>query len=110
MEDGALRRLYKVVNQMRAVDATLPMQTFATFLTVAMEDGLNISQIGQKVGLEQSSASRNVSMLSDWDWKKRTGLKLVEYHQDYMNLSVKTVHLTAKGQKLVDTFRDMMKT
>lgn len=108
-EKTVLRRLYKVVDAMRAIDATLPMQTFAAFLQVALEDGQNVSQIGVKIGLAQSSASRNIATLSDWDYTKKTGLKLVEYRVDPMNLSTKTIHLSNKGSKLVDTLLSSMK-
>lgn len=97
-----LKRLYQAVDVVRLVDATLPIQTFAAFVAVAMQQGQNISAIGEKVGISQSAASRNLSALSDWDYKKKVGLKLVEYRQDPMNLSIKTVHLTTKGQNLVD--------
>ena len=100
--DGQLRKLFLTVDAMRTVDASLPMQTFAAFLAVGLEEGLSINQIGVKIGIAQSSASRNVAALSAWDWKKKTGLKLVEYHQDPMNLSVKTVHLTKSGRQLIE--------
>jgi DNA-binding MarR family transcriptional regulator len=107
-EKAKLRRLYKVVDAMRDVDAILPIQTFAAFLVVALEDGQSITAIGDKIGLSQSAASRNLSSLAEWDWRKKTGLKLVEYRQDRMNLSVKTCHLTPKGQKLVQSFVDIL--
>lgn len=100
--DNTLRRLFKSVDLVRLVDASLPIQTFAAFLAVGIEEGQSINSVGAKVGISQSSASRNLSSLSDWDWKKKEGLKLVEYRQDPMNLSVKNVHLTAKGRNLLE--------
>lgn len=108
-EKSTLRKLYRVVDAMRKVDSTLPMQTFAAFLIVAIEEGINVSQIGEKVGIAQSSASRNIATLSDWDYTKKTGLKLVEYKTDPMNLSTKTIHLSNKGGKLVDELISAMK-
>ena len=108
-DKSTIRRLYKVVDAMRKVDSTLPMQTFAAFLVVALDEGMNVSQIGERVGIAQSSASRNVATLSDWDYTKKTGLKLVEYRTDPMNLSTKTVHLSNKGGKLVDDILTALK-
>ena len=108
-DKSTIRRLYKVVDAMRKVDSTLPMQTFAAFLVVALDEGMNVSQIGERVGIAQSSASRNVATLSDWDYTKKTGLKLVEYRTDPMNLSTKTVHLSNKGGKLVDEILTALK-
>ena len=97
-----LQRLFQAIDVVRLVDATLPIQTFAAFVAVALQQGQSISALGAKVGISQSAASRNLSALSDWDYKKKVGLKLVEYRQDPMNLSIKTVHLTARGQNLVE--------
>lgn len=104
-----LRRLYKVLDAMRAIDSTMPVQTFAAFLVVALDEGINVSKIGEKIGIAQSSASRNIATLSDWDYTKKTGLKLVEYRQDPMNLTTKTVHLSNKGSKLVNDMLAAMK-
>lgn len=110
----SIRKLFNALNLIRLVDATIPMQNFMALLAVAIEEGQNINEIGRKVGISQSSASRNLSSLSDWDWKKKEGLKLVEYRQDPMNLSVKNIYLTRKGQTLVhqiiDTLFDGSKT
>jgi DNA-binding MarR family transcriptional regulator len=102
MPTSELTRLYLAVDAVRTVSASLPTQTFAAFLAVALEEGLNINQIGAKIGIAQSSASRNIAALTAWDWKKRPGLKLVEYRQDPMNLSIKTVHLTKAGRQLIE--------
>lgn len=97
-----LRRLARAIESARMVDSTMPVQTLAAFLVIAAEEGQTITAIGNKVGIPSSSATRNVSALSDWDWKKKVGLKLVEYRQDPMNLSVKNVFLTKKGQHLAE--------
>jgi DNA-binding MarR family transcriptional regulator len=102
MQSSDLTRLYLAVDAVRTVSASLPTQTFAALLAVALEEGLNINQIGVKIGIAQSSASRNIAALTAWDWKKRPGLKLVEYRQDPMNLSIKTVHLTKAGRQLIE--------
>lgn len=100
------RKLFNALNIVRMVDATIPMQNFMALLAVAIEEGQNINEIGRKVGISQSSASRNLSSLSDWDWKKREGLRLVEYKQDPMNLTIKNMFLTRKGHNLVTQILD----
>jgi DNA-binding MarR family transcriptional regulator len=99
--ETTLRRLLSAVNTVRLIDAAMPIQTFAAFLVISIQEGQTINQVGDKIGLTQSSASRNVSALSDWDWRKKEGLKLVEYRQDPMNLSVKNIYLTGKGKQLM---------
>ncbi len=97
-----LRRLYEAIGVIRFVSAEIPAQNIATFLAIAMNEGVNVATVGQKVGIASSSASRNVSMLSNWDWKKKKGLDLVEYRQDPQNLTTKQLFLTAKGRRLME--------
>lgn len=106
--EKSLGRLQKVIESIRLLDATLPIQTFTTFLVIARQEGQSVNEIGNRIGLAQSSASRNVSALTEWDWRKKTSLKLVEYRQDPMNLSIKTVWLTAKGRGLVEQIIDTL--
>lgn len=107
-KERQLVRLMRVVDMMRMLDATLPIQTFSAFLVIATKEGQNVTEIGTRIGLGQSSASRNVSALTEWDWRKKVGLKLVEYRQDPMNLSIKTVWLTAKGKAMVEQITETL--
>lgn len=96
-----VRKLFNALNLVRLVDATIPIQNFMALLAVAIEEGQSVSDIGKKAGISQSAASRNISTLSEWDWKKKVGLKLAEYREDPMNLSTKKIYLTKKGHTLV---------
>lgn len=101
MSDTTLRKFSKAVETLRAVDATLPVQTLAALLAVAITEGENVNSIAAKVDLSQSSASRNISSLTALDWRKKPGLKLVEYQIDPMNLTQKQLFLTDKGRNLI---------
>lgn len=100
-EELSIRRLLNVVQCIRSVDPTMPIQGLAALLTIAIEEGQNINSVADKTAMAQSAASRNISSLTDWDWRKKPGLNLVEYRTDPMNLSQKTLYLTDKGRSLI---------
>jgi hypothetical protein len=104
-----LRRLLKVIEFVRSHNAELPIQTLGCFVAIALEEGQTITGVGNKLGLSQSSASRNVSELTERSWKKVEGLKIAEYHQSYENIAQKTLHLTHKGRTWAEQMSDIMK-
>lgn len=108
MSDSTIRNLLKAVETIRAVDATMPVQALAAFLAIAIYEGENVNSIATRVDMPQSSASRNISSLTAWDWRKKPGLKLVEYREDPMNLSQKTLYLTPKGKRLIETIQELL--
>ena len=82
--DTSIRKLFRAIEVFRSVDATIRSQTVACFLAIAIHEGENINSIAAKLDMPQSAASRNISILTSWDWQKKTGLKLVEYRTDPM--------------------------
>jgi DNA-binding MarR family transcriptional regulator len=108
-EKKQIRRLLKVIEFIRSHNAEMPIQTLGCFLLIALEEGQTITGIGDKLKLSQSSASRNVSELTERSWKKVEGLKVAEYHQSYENITQKTLHLTTKGQKWADMISSLLK-
>ena len=108
MSDTNIRKFLKAVEALRTVDATLPVQALAAFLAIAINEGENVNSIAAKVDLAQSSASRNISSLTAWDWRKKPGLKLVEYREDPMNLSQKNLYLTERGKNLIRKLSEIL--
>lgn len=107
-EMEALKKLARAIDAMRAVQEDLPLQTFAMFLAIALEEGQTVNRLGERIGIAQSSSSRNVSLLSDWkqardkNGQHLPGLKLVESRQDPQNFTMKNVYLKKTGKALVD--------
>jgi DNA-binding MarR family transcriptional regulator len=100
--DTVLRRFLKAIEALRVLDATMQIQSVAALLAAAVEEGQTINEIGRKIDVTPSSASRNLSSLGELDWKKRPGLQLVEYRISPVNLSEKRVYLTSKGKKVIE--------
>jgi DNA-binding MarR family transcriptional regulator len=97
-----LIKLFNAVNAAREIDEIMPTQHLATFLAIAIEEGQTITEIGKKAGLLGSASSRAVNSLADYDYRKKVGLKLVEFRQSIENFSQKPVYLTDKGRRLAD--------
>ncbi len=102
MTKRELHTITRVINAVRIVDDTMPVQTLSVFLGVAQKEPISISDLATLTGLAQSSASRNVAALSEWHWLKKPGLGLVKLEVDPMELRKKLVTLTPKGKKLVE--------
>lgn len=97
----ALRKLRSVVDAVRLIDDSMPIQTFAVLLDIARHPNSSVNEIASRTGLAQSSASRNVAALSDRHWQKKPGLGLVELVIDPNELRRKNVSLTAKGERFM---------
>lgn len=100
--ESLVRKLESFIGQIRMLDDGMPLQQLACFLAVARREGQSIAEIATIVGIAPSSASRNVSALDAWTWKKTPGLSLVTTREDPMELRKKQVVLTPKGRRLLE--------
>jgi len=85
-------------------------QTMVTFLVVAERDPepIHMGDLATRVGLAQSSVSRNVASLGAWSRHKRLGLKLLQCKEDLMDRRRKLVSLTPSGRRLKETLQALM--
>lgn len=86
------------------VDPQIPPQTLQVLLYVAAHEGAEgvpMQDLAKAVGVAQSSVSRNVAALSEWNRHHRPGYGLVEYGEDPFNRRRKLVRLTRKGRALI---------
>ena len=73
-----------------------------------------MSDIAEKVGIVQSTASRNVPALADRQWLKtkfgqmKSGSGLVEIRTAPMELRRKRVFLAPKGKQLIEELQNMI--
>ena len=63
-------------------------------------EGISMKDLAEKVGIAQSSTSRNVAALSKWHRLGKEGLDLVEAIEDPAERRRKIVYLTSKGKAL----------
>lgn len=97
--------LIRVLEALRELDPDMPIQYALSFLTVARHEGLSIRELSERLGIAQSSASRNVAALSRWHSFGKPGHDLVQSEEDPRERRRKVVTLTSKGRALVEDLR-----
>ncbi len=102
------KRLYRLVRLMEAVRTVhpeMPAQMVSTFLWAAIQPRITMRELAERVGVSQSSMSRNVAALSPDGVVRagavyREGFGLVVTEDDPNDLRRKIVTLTARGTRL----------
>jgi DNA-binding MarR family transcriptional regulator len=99
-----IRQLNYVVDEFRKIGAEMPMQQAASFLTVALREGMTITEIAQLTGQTSASATRNIQTLGK-TLRGKPGLELVVVRPDPTDGRRKSVHLTRTGEALIVRLR-----
>jgi DNA-binding MarR family transcriptional regulator len=86
----------------------MPAQTIQALLVIAEFPGISVSELGEKLGLAQSSASRNVYALSNDKGKGVPGLDLIVSEINPMNRRQRQLSLSLKGQKFVARLKETL--
>lgn len=87
------------------------MQKALAFLVVAQagEEGCSVLEMGKRLGVAQSTASRNAGLISDGtDFKGRPGAGLVSLEEDPTDRRAKVMRLTAKGRRVMKSLNAIM--
>ncbi|HIB3356465.1 TPA: winged helix-turn-helix transcriptional regulator [Pseudomonas aeruginosa] len=105
---NALAVIEEVLKRFRDFDQEMQMQTAQTFIAVAMQPGITMKELSEKVGISQASCSRNVSALSRVHRLNKPGMDLVVAAEDPMERRRKVVKLTPKGQRLAETLSQVI--
>lgn len=95
----------RVLEAFRSLDPDLPIQYALSFLTIAQNEGISIGELAERLGIAQSSASRNVAALSRWHSFGKAGLDLVQSQEDPRERRRKIVTLTENGRAFLESLR-----
>ena len=98
----ALGRVYRIIEEFRKLDPEIPSQAINAFLYIVLHEGCSVKDIGEALNLRQSSASRNVALLSKMHRLGKPGLGLIEAKEDPRDRRWKTVNLTARGRRFLE--------
>ena len=99
----------RVLEAFRKLDPDLPIQYALSFMTVAQNEGISIGELADRLGIAQSSASRNVAALSRWHSFGKAGFDLVSAQEDPRERRRKIVALTDKGRAFLDELRGIVR-
>ncbi|CAO3372153.1 winged helix-turn-helix DNA-binding protein [Azospirillum brasilense] len=94
-----------VLEAFRKLDPDLPIQYALSFMTIAQNEGISIGELAERLGIAQSSASRNVAALSRWHSFGKAGLDLVQAQEDPRERRRKIVTLTDTGRAFLEQLR-----
>lgn len=100
--------LVRVLEALRTLDPDLPIQYALSFLTIAQNEGLSIRELSERLGIAQSSASRNVAALSKWHSFGKAGHDLVQAEEDPRERRRKIITLTDRGRELAAQLSDLI--
>lgn len=98
-----------VANAFREIYEEVHLNVVVVFLEIAREEGLSVTQIIQRTGLSQASASRNCRGLTKWQTPTKEGLDLCEFHPCPVDFRSKLLYLNDKGRHLVSRLEEAMK-
>lgn len=109
-DDGELStdRLMRALEVFRELDPDMPIQYALSFLTLARNPGLSIRDLSERLGIAQSSASRNVAALSEWHSFRKPGHDLIQAKEDPRERRRKIVTPTRKGVALLARLESIM--
>lgn len=104
-----LMGLRSVIRQFKGQDPFMSAQVMEVFLTVCIGEDLTILDLGHRLGIPKSTASRHVSYLGQIYRAGKPGLKLVETTETVSDRRTKTIRLTDKGRALRDEIQSLNK-
>ncbi|MYL24377.1 MarR family transcriptional regulator [Halomonas alkaliantarctica] len=97
---SGLMRVFQILEEFRKIYPDMQMQNASIFVTIAMNQGITMKELGQRTGLAQSSCSRNVALLSEHLKYDKPGYGLVVATEDPVERRRKIVRLSSKGERV----------
>jgi len=80
----------------------LPLQTLRVFIDIALHPDTHMTALADRLQLGKSSASRNISALSERTWLGHAGPGLVAETTDPQEGRIRRLHLTRRGRAVAE--------
>ena len=101
----SIRKISYVVDELRKLDPEMPAQRIATYLTIALREGISVVEMSNLTGQSTSSSTRNLQSLGvDKVTGKRlgkNGVGLVRLESDPVDGRKKNCYLTPLGHAVL---------
>lgn len=105
----ALRTVDKLLSQCRtSIDPTVPVQIVQAFVCVALNEGKTLAELADKLGANNSTTSRHILDLGEYNRRKEPGYMLVEGKVNPEDLRTKRYYLSPKGKLLAKTLANIV--
>jgi DNA-binding MarR family transcriptional regulator len=106
--DPQFDRLRKAIDVLRLFDRQVPAQVISTFFYVASHDGCTGNDVSKALNMTSSSVSRCTDWLSDYHRLGKPGMGLIVKKKDNLDQRSRTLHLTPKGEMVINQIRDIL--
>jgi DNA-binding MarR family transcriptional regulator len=100
-EKAAIFRAMTFVDAFRKLRPTMPLQHAYTFLLVATEEGLGVSEYAEKAGVPQTVMTRHLLDMGSHTRTRNEGLGLVVSRMDPLDMRKHQTYLTSEGRALL---------
>ncbi|WP_143005151.1 MarR family winged helix-turn-helix transcriptional regulator [Billgrantia gudaonensis] len=108
-EKISMRRILGVAQEFRELQSDFPLQIAALFAYVAANPGISMDELRERTNTKQSTCSRSISVLSEWQEYDKRGFGLVWTEEDPTERRRNLVPLTEKGEELAATLSDIVR-
>jgi DNA-binding MarR family transcriptional regulator len=105
----ALRDLLNCLDIFADMRPAMALQAMRSYLLVALQEGLGVTELANKAGIKQAVMSRHLQDIGTRDRYLEEGLGLVDQRALPMELRKHEVFLTPKGRALAHRLVRMMK-
>ena len=95
-----MMRVFQILEEFRKIYPDMQMQTASIFVTIAINQGITMKDLAQRIGVAQSTCSRNVALLSGMLKHDKPGYGLVVATEDPVERRRKVVNLTSRGERV----------
>jgi DNA-binding MarR family transcriptional regulator len=97
-ERDAMALACTALDAFRAVNPVMTLQLAFSFLLVARDEGLGVTEYAAKAGIPQSVMSRHIADLGEYNRRHEAGLNLIVQKIDVMDRRRTLVYLSPKGR------------
>ena len=104
----ALSQTLQVLEVFRDIDPTMQLGAAVGFVHVALEEGISVSEMAHRVGVELSSGSRYQQYFGKVDRARKPGKDLMSDPVDPNERRRKMLRLTPKGQRIVSKLETVL--
>lgn len=101
-------KILRIIREFRKMHRDISAQVIEVYLTVAMNEGIQVHQIAEKMGVASATASRHCAFLGKVDRRRNPGLDLIVVTEVYDDRRFKECKLTTKGKMVLESLRDIM--
>lgn len=107
-EQRNIDTMLEFLEEFRNLDPDMPIQYATSFLYICRYEGLSIKELMDLIGLVQSSTSRNVAALAEWQKFEKPGLGLITTVEDPKDRRKKIIELSSKGKEVIGKLQAVM--